>query len=218
MNPTSPKMTPKRRSRGLAVKRAFDIAFALPTGVAALPLLGISALVVKIASPEAPVMFRQERIGYRGEPFTMLKLRTMTDERDELGRFLPDEQRLRPWGKMLRRLSVDELPQILHILFGQMSWIGPRPLLPQEMGVMTGDEQLERQSMRPGITGWEAVNEEKSTNRREMAEYDLWYVRNWTMGLDARIFWLTVSKLFRADRSDDEHRAPKLVDADLRIE
>lgn len=191
-------------------KRVFDVTFALAAGAMALPLTGLLLLMIRALSPEAPAIFCQKRIGYGMQPFTMYKLRTMTDGRDASGQLLPDEQRLRTWGKVLRKLSLDELPQLVNILAGEMSWIGPRPLLPHEMLVMTDAEQVERQSMLPGITGWEAVNEDKSDNRREMAEYDLWYVRNWSLGLDAKIFALTVVKLLRADRSDDAHRAPKV--------
>lgn len=205
------------RRRQLAAKRAFDLAFAIPVGVVALPVIGVLLPTIHALSPEAPALFRQTRIGYGVQPFTMYKLRTMTDERDASGQLLPDEQRLKTWGKLIRKLSLDELPQLFNIVAGQMSWIGPRPLLPHEMLVMTETEQAERQSMLPGITGWEAVNEDKSDNRREMAEFDLWYVRNWSLGLDAKIFFLTAAKLFRADRSDDEHRAPKMDEGTVQL-
>ena len=196
-------------------KRCFDFVFALIVSVVAIPIMLVAMLIVRIVSPEAPVIFRQERIGYKCKPFVMLKLRSMTNERDEKGELLPDEQRLKSWGKIIRKLSIDELPQIIHILAGQMSWIGPRPLLPKEMLVMTEAEQWERQSMLPGITGWEAVNEDKSDNRRTMAEFDLEYVRNWSILFDLRIFYRTVAKLFVADRSDDAHRAPKMTDEQI---
>lgn len=202
----------------MLVKRSFDIILAIIAGVFAIPISIISMLVVKIASPESPVLFKQERIGYNCKPFTMLKIRSMTNERDEYGELKTDEERLKTWGKIIRKLSIDELPQILHILLGQMSWIGPRPLLPKEMLVMTKEEQRERQSMLPGITGWEAVNEEKSDSRREMAEFDLEYVRNWSLWLDFKIFWMTIRKLFKADRSDDYHRAPKMTDDQILTE
>ena len=196
----------------MIIKRSFDFVFALFVSVFAIPICLLAMLLVKILSPESPVLFKQVRIGYKCKPFTMLKIRSMTNEKDGHGDLLPDEQRLKTWGKIIRKLSIDELPQIVHILMGQMSWIGPRPLLPKEMLVMTDEEQKERQSMLPGITGWEAVNEEKSDNRREMAEFDLEYVRNWSLLFDLRIFCRTVEKLFVADRSDDAHRAPKMTD------
>lgn len=200
---------------GRIVKRLFDILFALLVSVFAIPIIIVFMIVVKIASPESPVIFKQERIGYKGKPFKIHKLRSMTNERDENGMLLPDEQRLKPWGKLIRKLSIDELTQIVHIFSGKMSWIGPRPLLPKEMLVMTEEEQIVRQSVRPGITGWEAVNEEKSDNRRAMAEYDLYYARNWSVGFDIKIFFMTVMKLFKADRSDEAHRAPKLKEEEI---
>ena len=197
------------------IKRLFDIVFAICISVFVFPVIGISMLIVKICSPGAPVIFKQKRIGYKGKPFMICKLRTMTNDRDKNGELLPDDQRLKPWGKVLRKFSVDELTQIVHILSGEMSWIGPRPLLPREMQVMTKEEQRERQSVMPGITGWEAVNEEKSSDRRTMAEFDLYYARNWSLRLDAKIFFMTISKLFKADRSDEEHRAPKLKEEEI---
>ena len=195
---------------GKAVKRIFDYTLAIVAGIFAIPIILIFMLVIKIASPEDPALFKQERMGYRCKPFTIYKLRTMTNEKDENGNLLPDEQRIKSWGKIIRKFSIDELSQILNIFTGQMSWIGPRPLLPKEMLVMTEEEQRERQSVMPGITGWEAVNEDKSDSRREMAEFDLYYVRNWSIALDIKIFFLTVKKLLGADRSDEAHRAPKL--------
>ena len=139
----------------------------------------------------------------------------MTNEKDTNGNLLPDEVRLQKWGKIIRKLSIDELLQILNIFAGQMSWIGPRPLLPREMSIMTKEEQVERQSMFPGISGWEAVNEDKSDNRRTMAEYDLEYVRNWSISFDVKIFFMTVFILLGRKRADDAHRAPKLREEDL---
>lgn len=198
------------------IKRIFDICLAIAVGIIVVPVVLVTMLVIKICSPESPVIFRQKRIGYKCRPFTILKLRTMTNECDANGVLLPDEQRLKTWGKIIRKLSIDELSQIFNIFSGQMSWIGPRPLLPREMLVMTEDEQRERQSAVPGITGWEAVNEDKSDSRREMAEFDLFYVRNWSLAFDAKIFFLTVRKLLGADRSDDAHRAPKLNEQEFR--
>lgn len=197
------------------VKRCFDVVFAMVVSIFVFPIIGVFMLVVKICSPESSVIFKQERIGFRKKPFMIHKLRSMTNERDENGELLSDEQRLKIWGKIIRKLSIDELTQIVHIFSGKMSWIGPRPLLPCEMLVMTEEEQELRQSVMPGITGWEAVNEEKSDNRRTMAEFDLYYARNWSLRFDAKIFFMTIVKLFKADRSDDAHRAPKLKDEEI---
>ena len=200
---------------GKVFKRIFDILFSIIVSIFAFPIIGIFMIVVKIASPEYPVIFHQERVGYKQKLFTILKLRTMTNERDKNGVLLPDEQRLKKWGKIIRKLSIDELVQIVHIFSGKMSWIGPRPLLPKEMLVMTEEEQAIRQSVLPGITGWEAVNEDKSSDRRTMAEYDLEYARKWSLSFDIKIFFMTVFKLFKADRSDEAHRAPKLKDEEI---
>ena len=139
----------------------------------------------------------------------------MTNEKDENGELLPDEFRQRSWGEAMRRLNIDELPQILNILKGEMSLIGPRPLLPHEMAVMTQEEQAERQSMLPGVTGWEAINESKSDSRRRMAEYDLEYVRNWSLGFDVKILLGTLSMLTGNGRASDAFRAPKVKEEEI---
>ena len=191
------------------VKRAFDLIFGLLLGCIAIPILLLAMLFVFLVSPTSgSPIFRQVRIGFKGKPFTMLKLRTMTNKRDEHGELLPDKERLKWWGKIIRKTNIDELAQILHILIGQMSFIGPRPLLPKEMLVMTTSEQEKRQSVRPGIVGWESVNEDKSSSRAEMAQFDLYYVDNWSLKLDVKIFFKTIAGIFR--RPDDSLRAPQL--------
>lgn len=197
------------------LKRVFDFILAIILGVIAIPILMISCVFVYLLSPESSPIFRQVRIGYMGKPFTMLKLRTMTNEMDAEGNLLPDDRRLKWWGKCIRKTNIDELTQIVHILTGEMSFIGPRPLLPKEMLVMTTCEQKQRQSVLPGIVGWESVNEEKSSSRAEMAQYDLYYVKNWSLFLDCKIFLLTAYKLFSFSRPDDALRAPKLLDAEI---
>ena len=192
------------------IKRAFDLVFATGVSVFALPITAASILVVKVKSPEDSALFKQKRIGAGNKEFVIYKLRTMTNERDENGELLPDEQRTKTWGKVIRKLSIDELPQILNILKGQMSWIGPRPLLPHEMEVLTRAEQEERQSMLPGITGLEAIHEDESDNRREMVEFDLNYVRKWSLKMDAKIFFETIKILLTAGRAEEELRAPKM--------
>jgi undecaprenyl phosphate N,N'-diacetylbacillosamine 1-phosphate transferase len=136
----------------------------------------------------------------------------MTNERDFEGNLLPDEQRLKSWGKIIRKTNIDELFQIWNVLKGDMSFIGPRPILPKEMLVMTKDEQRERQSMRPGITGWESIHEGESENRRQMAEFDLYYIRNWSLKLDWQIFYKTIKIVVGFQRPDDSVRAPKMTD------
>jgi undecaprenyl phosphate N,N'-diacetylbacillosamine 1-phosphate transferase len=198
------------RTIQFAIKRVFDFFFSFLLAVCSLPFLLIAMLTVKICSPESPVIFKQERIGYKGAKFTLYKLRSMTNERDEAGNLLPDEVRLKKWGKIIRKTNLDEIPQIFNILRGQMSFIGPRPLLEKEMVVMNEEEQTRRQSVLPGISGWEAINEEKSSTRREMAEYDLFYVDRWSLWMDTKIFFWTIFIIFGFSRPDDNLRAPKI--------
>lgn len=200
------------------IKRLFDFLLALILFVPAAIVLLCGILFVSIVSPESSPIFKQVRVGYKNKHFTMYKLRSMTNERDAEGNLLPDEVRLKTWGKIVRKTNMDELFQIWNILLGEMSFIGPRPILPQEMLVMTEDEQKERQSMRPGITGWEAIHEGESESRREMAEFDLYYVRNWSLGMDWKIFYTTIGLVLGFARPDDKYRAPKLDEKEFRTD
>ena len=197
---------------GKFIKRFFDLLLAIILIIPGFLVLLCGMLFVKIVSPESSPIFKQTRVGYKNKLFTMYKLRSMTNERDADGNLLPDEVRLKKWGKIIRKTNMDELFQIWNILKGEMSFIGPRPILPEEMKVMTEAEQEERQSMRPGITGWEAVHEGESSTRREMAEKDLYYVRNWSLGLDWKIFYMTFAIVLGFQRPDDSVRAPKMTD------
>ena len=203
---------------GKFIKRAFDFLLSLILFIPGAIVLLLGMLFVKIVSPESSPIFKQVRVGYQNKHFTMYKLRSMTNERDADGNLLPDEVRLKTWGKIVRKTNMDELFQIWNILLGEMSFIGPRPILPQEMLVMTEDEQKERQSMRPGITGWEAIHEGESESRREMAEFDLYYVRNWSLGMDWKIFYTTVGLVVGFARPDDKYRAPKLDEKEFRTD
>ncbi len=192
------------------VKKASDIILSLALLLPAVVVLLVGVLFVMIVSPESSPIFKQIRVGYMGRKFILYKLRSMTNERDAYGNLLSDEMRLKKWGKVIRATNIDELFQIWNILKGEMSFIGPRPLLPQEMLVMTEEEQRERQSMRPGITGWEAIHEGESSNRRQMAELDLYYVRNWSLKMDWHVFLKTVQIIIGFQRPDDYLRAPKM--------
>ena len=197
------------------IKRIFDLLLAIVLFVPAVLILLCGILMVCIVSPGSSPIFKQIRVGYRGNHFTLYKLRSMTNDRDENGELLPDELRLKTWGKIIRKTNMDELFQIWNILKGEMSFIGPRPILPEEMKVMTEAEQEERQSMRPGITGWEAVHEGESSNRREMAMFDLYYVRNWSLGLDWKVLLKTLYIVLGMQRPDDSVRAPKVQESDI---
>lgn len=194
------------------IKRILDILLALILVIPGLLLLIVGMLFVKLVSPESSPIFKQVRVGYKNKHFIIYKLRSMTNERDANGELLPDEIRLKTWGKIIRKTNMDEMFQIWNILKGEMSFIGPRPILPEEMLVMTEIEQIERQSMRPGITGWEAVHEGESENRRQMAELDLYYVRNWSLKLDWFVFYRTIAIVLGFQRPDDLVRAPKMTD------
>ncbi len=197
---------------GKIIKRLFDILLALIVFIPSVFVISCGMLFVKIVSPESSPIFKQNRVGYKNRIFTLYKLRSMTNERDADGNLLPDEYRLKKWGIIIRKTNVDELFQIWNILKGEMSFIGPRPILPEEMKVMTVVEQEERQSMRPGITGWEAVHEGQSNTRREMAMFDLYYVRNWSLKLDWQVFHKTLAIVLGFQRPDDTVRAPKMTD------
>ena len=197
---------------GKYLKRLFDLVLALVLFIPASLVLLCGIIFVKIVSPESSPIFKQKRVGYKKKFFILYKLRSMTNERDKKGELLPDELRLKKWGKIVRKTNMDELFQIWNILKGEMSFIGPRPILAKEMLVMTEAEQTERQSMRPGITGWEAVHEGESSTRREMTEKDLYYVRNWSLKLDWLVFFKTFAIVFGFQRPDDSVRAPKMTD------
>jgi len=197
------------------VKRILDLIFALLLFVPCAAIVIIGVIFVMIFSPEASPIFKQIRIGYKCKPFTLYKLRTMSNEQDGNGELLSDEVRLKRWGKMLRATNLDELFQIWNIIRGEMSFIGPRPILANEMLVMTEEEQQLRQSVRPGITGWEAVHEGESKNRREMAEFDLYYVRNCSFKLDWIIFCRTLRIVLGFKRPESSVRAPKMTEEQI---
>lgn len=201
---------------GKIIKRLLDLILAVVLFIPGFLILLIGMIFVKAFSPESSPIFRQVRVGYKNKHFTLYKLRSMTNERDAEGNLLPDEMRLKTWGKIVRKTNMDELFQIWNILCGEMSFIGPRPLLPREMLVMTEEEQKERQSMRPGITGWEAIHEGESESRREMAEFDLYYVRNWSLRIDWIIFFTTIKLVLGFARPSGQFRAPKLDENEFR--
>ncbi|GAA6754968.1 sugar transferase [Thermus thalpophilus] len=145
-----------------------------------------------------PVLFRQVRPGLHGRPFVMYKFRTMTDERDAEGNLLPDEKRLTPLGRFLREHSLDELPEFINVLKGEMSLVGPRPLLMEYLERYT-PEQARRHEVKPGITGWAQVNGRNALSWEEKFKLDVWYVDNWTIWLDLKILWLTLVKVLRRE-------------------
>ena len=143
----------------------------------------------------AGALFFQERPGKDGKIFKVVKFKTMTDERDENGNLLSDEERLTKVGKFVRSTSLDELPQLLNILKGDMSFIGPRPLLPEYLPLYS-PEQARRHNVRPGLSGWAQVNGRNSISWKQRFEYDVWYVDNISFKLDLKIFFLSIKKAF----------------------
>ena len=179
----------------LIIKRSLDIIIAGLGLLILSPLLIVISLVILIQIGR-PVLFIQMRPGLNGKPFYMYKFRTMTDETDELGNLLPDEQRLTSLGRFLRSTSLDELPELFNVLKGDMSLVGPRPLLMQYLDRYT-PEQARRHEMKPGITGWAQVNGRNAISWEEKFALDVWYVDNWSLWLDIKILALTIIQVFR---------------------
>jgi sugar transferase EpsL len=186
------------------VKRLTDIALSSIGLLLLAPLILVLAVLVRVRLG-SPVLFRQERPGLHGTPFTILKFRTMTDERDESGILLPDDQRLTRFGRFLRASSMDELPELWNVLRGDMSLVGPRPLLMEYLPLYT-PEQARRNEVRPGITGWAQVNGRNALSWEEKFKLDVWYVDNQSLWLDLKILFLTVMKvLVREGISGEGH-------------
>jgi lipopolysaccharide/colanic/teichoic acid biosynthesis glycosyltransferase len=179
------------------MKRTFDLLVALVALlVFALPLLVLVWLVRRKLG--SPVFFRQVRPGLHGQLFEMVKFRTMTDERGTDGALLPDAQRLKPFGRFLRSTSLDELPELWNVFKGDMSLVGPRPLLAEYLPLYT-PEQARRHEVRPGITGWAQVNGRNAISWEDKFALDVWYVDHRSWWLDMKILWLTVFKVLLRD-------------------
>lgn len=178
-------------------KRLFDLTLCLTASVLLLPLLGVVALLVWLFLG-GPVFFRQQRPGENGRCFTLYKFRTMTDERDGNGRLLPDERRLTPFGRFLRASSLDELPELLNVLRGDMSLVGPRPLLPSYLDLYT-PEQMRRHAVKPGITGWAQINGRNATSWEARFDHDIWYVDHCSWAVDCTILWQTMRQVVRQE-------------------
>ncbi|HNB54517.1 MAG TPA: sugar transferase [Anaerolineales bacterium] len=178
-------------------KRIFDLLLTIPGLILVSPILLITAIFVRIFHG-SPVIFRHKRPGYRGQPFTLYKFRTMSNARDPRGNLLPDEKRLTPFGKFLRATSLDELPELFNVLKGEMSLIGPRPLLMQYLDRYT-PEQARRHEALPGITGWAQINGRNNLSWEAKFELDVWYVDHWSVGLDLKILALTLWKVIKRE-------------------
>jgi sugar transferase EpsL len=181
----------------LRVKRILDLLASCLGLLLLSPLMTLIALLVRLRLG-SPVLFRQQRPGLHGKLFTMYKFRTMIDAYDGQGDPLPDSERLTPLGCFLRCTSLDELPELFNVLKGEMSLVGPRPLLMQYLGHYT-PKQMHRHDVLPGVTGWAQVNGRNAITWEEKFELDVWYVDNRSLWLDARILWLTLLGILRRE-------------------
>lgn len=178
-------------------KRTFDLIASLLALVLLSPLLALIALLVRLKL-SSPILFRQQRPGLHGEPFILYKFRTMTDARDAQGNLLPDAERLTRLGRFLRSASLDELPALFNVLKGDISLVGPRPLLMQYLDRYT-PEQMRRHEVKPGITGWAQVNGRNALTWEQKFALDVWYVDHWSLWLDLKIIALTIWKILKRE-------------------
>ncbi|UNL85802.1 sugar transferase [Priestia koreensis] len=179
------------------MKRTLDFAVAFILVILlSIPMIVLSILVTKKLG--APFLFKQERPGINGRSFYLYKFRTMNDKRDSFGDLLPDSVRLTPFGQTLRKYSLDELPQLFNVLKGDISLVGPRPLLMDYLGLYT-PEQARRHLVRPGITGWAQVNGRNAISWEEKFKLDVWYVDNQSLWLDVKILMMTVLKVLKSE-------------------
>lgn len=190
-------MLPKPRQKGTLYaccgKRVVDLILVTSAIIMLAPVLLLLAILVR-RKLDSPILFRQQRPGLNGRPFTIFKFRTMADSRDQSGSLLPDEERLHPFGRFLRSTSLDELPELFNVLKGDMSLVGPRPLLIQYLNRYT-PEQARRHELKPGITGWAQVNGRNAITWEDKFRLDVWYVDNLSLRLDMKIIALTTWKI-----------------------
>ena len=192
------------------IKRVMDYTFCLGAIILFFPIFFLIFFLVRILVGK-PVIFRQERIGFNDQPFTLYKFKTMTERRDSQGRLLPDSERLTRFGAFLRNASLDELPELFNILKGDMSLVGPRPLYSRYLPFYTPQERL-RHTVLPGLTGWAQIHGRNLIPWDERLALDVWYVKNWSILLDFKILFATFFKvILRTGVSAD----PDLVETDL---
>lgn len=186
-------------------KRAFDIFVSILLLIATSPILLLAILAIAISCKTTP-FYWQRRPGKNSHIFSIVKLKTMNEKKDLYGKLLPDDQRITSIGMVIRKLSIDELPQLINVLKGDMSLIGPRPLLPEYLQYYS-TEQMRRHQVRPGITGWAQVNGRNSLSWEKKFELDVWYVDNISFKLDVQIFWLTILKIVKREGISSETSA-----------
>jgi len=177
------------------IKRLLDVSAATIALISLAPLFLVIAIVIR-STIGLPILFRQLRLGYNCRPFVLVKFRTMSDERDSRGNLLPDKQRLTGIGRLMRRLSLDEFPQLWNVLKGEMSLVGPRPLFLKYLDLYTS-EQKRRHEVRPGITGWAQINGRNALSWEEKFDLDVWYVDHCSLSLDGRILLNTFWQVFK---------------------
>lgn len=180
-----------------AVKRCFDAILALILIILLSPILMILWILVRIKLG-CPALFKQERPGRHGAVFMLYKFRSMSEKKDSSGNLLPDEERLTKFGKLLRQSSLDELPELFNILKGDMSFVGPRPLLVRYLARYNA-EQARRHEVRPGLTGWAQVNGRNAVTWEEKFKLDVWYVDHWSLLLDLKIMFMTIAVVLKRD-------------------
>lgn len=186
-------------------KRLFDIILSLLAILLLSPILLLIAILVRLFLG-SPILFTQKRPGYRGQAFSIYKFRTMNNRRDLGGNLLPDAERLTPLGHFLRTFSLDELPELFNILRGEMSFVGPRPLLMQYLPLYSL-EQARRHEVMPGLTGWAQVHGRNALTWPDKFKYDVWYVDHWSFWLDLKIILMTVWKVFNREGISQEGQA-----------
>ena len=186
-------------------KRWLDLAIALPAFLVLLPVIGVIAAVIRV-SMGRPVLFRQLRPGLHGRPFEIYKFRTMSSARDDSGELLHDSERLTSIGRFVRAMSLDELPELVNVLKGEMSIVGPRPLRMRYLDRYT-PEQARRHEVKPGLTGWAQVHGRNSLTWEERFELDVWYVDHRSLGLDLKIIGMTALKVLKREGISQEGQA-----------
>lgn len=179
------------------IKRLADVVVALFVLIIFSPIILVVAILIRF-NLGSPIFFRQQRPGLHGKPFLMIKFRTMRDAVGRDGKPLPDAQRMTRFGNLLRKVSLDELPELWNVLRGEMSLVGPRPLLMQYIERYS-DRQMKRHDVRPGVTGWAQVNGRNAVDWDTRFEMDVWYVENWSLLLDLKILFLTVKTVLKRD-------------------